>query len=506
VRAPRPALIVRWVGAVAGGAYFVYVVARWHDLITNDNWDTDAVAKMVVAERLRGSGPVFISHYGEWTTLWWMLATRWLSWHHDLWAVSGYVWILAGAGVLAWATWRVAGLWSGLTAAATMLVVGPFALRSYLATTGAHTTSTVGAIVLAAVLVALVRGPRRVLALAAGVFAGACAASDPLLWFSGIVPFAIAAALLRRRREFALLAVALVGVAVVTAIVTNTVMHALDFHVEGLGVSLASIRDLPHNVVQLGRESALLGGANYALPGPYPREPVRALVALLTLAAFATPLVAAFRSRRENDVTRVYSLYWAVGVIVLCAIFVFTPNAAALGPKSLNYVLTLVPAAGVGLALLARSARAQAVAALCVALVAVVNISSIHDGRAEVSGIVALPQHADAIVRALDRAGARRGYAGFWDAANLSWQTDMHLVVAPVNNCADALCPNKLFTISSWYRARGGRTFLLVDDTLPLIHAPPFARTATQTLRFGPLTLYVFDYDIGTHIRAIESS
>jgi hypothetical protein len=172
----------------------------------------------------------------------------------------------------------------------------------------------------------------------------------------------------------------------------------------------------------------------------------------------------------------------------------------------MNYLLTLVPAAAVGLTLLARSARAQALTAACVALVAIVNIASIHDGRAEVTGVVALPQHADEIVRVLDRAGARRGYAGYWDAQNLTWQTGMHLLVAPVNNCADALCPNNFFTIESWYRPHGGPTFLLVDATLPVIHAPPFAKTATSTHRFGPLTLYVFDTDIASHIRGIAAS
>jgi hypothetical protein len=506
VRAARPALILRWVGALAGAAYVAYVVVRWHDLVTNNNWDTDAVAKMVVADRLRGSGPVYIPHYGEWTTLWWMLATRWVPSHHDLWAVSGYAWVLAGAAVLAWATTRVAGVWAGVTAAAAMLVVGPFALRSYLATTGAHTTSAVAAIALSAVLVLLVREPRWLIALGGGVFAGACAASDPLLWFGGILPFAIAAGLLWRRRDFALRAAVLVGVAVVTGVVTNVVMRALDFHVEGLGFSLAAMRDLPHNVVHLGREWALLGGANYALPGAYPHEPLRALVALLMFAALAGTVVAAFRNRHGSDVERAYAFYWAVSAVVLSVVFVVTPNAVALGPKSLNYILALAPAAGVGVTLLARSARAQVVVAACVAFVALVNLASLHDGRAEITGVVALPQHVDEIVRVLDRAGARRGYAGYWDAQSLAWQTNMHLLVAPVRNCADTLCSNNLFTINSWYQARGGPTFLLLDATLPLIHAPPYAKTAAQKLRFGPLTLYVFRDDIARRFQLTAPS
>jgi hypothetical protein len=109
-------------------------------------------------------------------------------------------------------------------------------------------------------------------------------------------------------------------------------------------------------------------------------------------------------------------------------------------------------------------------------------------------------------VRYLDREGATRGYAGFWDAGNLTWQTDKHLLVAPVSNCGTQLCPNNFFTIRSWYEPTGGSTFLLLDSTLPLIHAPPFASRAAKKQRFGPITVYVFDYDIAKHIRVIATS
>jgi hypothetical protein len=150
---------------------------------------------------------------------------------------------------------------------------------------------------------------------------------------------------------------------------------------------------------------------------------------------------------------------------------------------------------------------AQLAVSLAVAAVAAVNIAGILGGRAEVTGLVALPMYERPIVQLLERERAMRGFAGYWDAQNLSWQTDMRLLVAPVVNCGTELCPYNFFTIRSWYEPReGARTFLLVDPTIPVIHAPPFASQAAATRRFGPLTLYVFDYDIARHVRVVASS
>jgi hypothetical protein len=384
-----------------------------------------------------------------------------------------------------------------------MLVVGPFALRSFLSTTGAHVTAPVAAIVVGAVLVQLTRTPSWVATILGGAFAGVTAASDPLVWFGAVVPFALAAALVwakARRREVASHAGAFLGLTLVSAVVTNTVMHALDFHIGSATVALASLRDLPHNALQLGRMAALLGGANYAFPEGYPREPLRIAVALLAFIAVAAPVIA-FAVRRSA-----YAAYWAASVVLLSLLFVATPNAVDLGPKSVNYVLTFAPAAGVGIALLARSQRAQLAAALCIALVAAVNIASIANRRAEVTGVVALPQHADEILRVLEHEHARYGYAGFWSSLNLTWQSGTRVLVAPVNNCGAELCPNNFFTIDSWYDAHRGPAFLLVDASIPDIKAPEFAKKAATKERFGPLTLYVFDHDIASHIRVIPSS
>jgi hypothetical protein len=509
MRAPRSTLILRWLPGLAAAAYVATVVALGSQLVRDNDWDTDVSGPLALAERLRGSGAVYIPHYGEWTTFWWLLATRWLPWHAGLWEASGYALALGAAVLLGWGTARVAGTWAGITATAIAIVVGPFALRAFLSL-ASHVTNSVGAIVLATVLVLLTRPRSWWLVVPVGIVAGANAASDPLLWFAGVAPFALASGLLvwtTTRRDVALRAAAALGVTVVAAATTSVVMHALGFHVTGLDLGVSSPHDWPAHVRHLGRMIALLGGANYALPGPYPPEPLRIVVALLTFAGVVTPLVAAVALRRADTTARVYAAFWAAAVVLLCAVFVVTPNAAALGGKSVNYLLTFAPAAGAGVALVAaRSLRAQLVVALAVAVVAGVNVASIADGRAQVTGLPAIETHASAIRDLLEREGVTRGYAGYWDAQNLSWQTDMHLLVAPVVNCGAQLCPYRFFTVESWYVPRGGPTFLLVDPTNAVIQAPTFVSRASSAHRFGPLAVYVFDYDIARHIRVIAPS
>jgi hypothetical protein len=508
MRAPRPALILRWLPGLAAAAYVATVVALGSQLVRDNDWDTDVSAPFALAERLRGSGAVTIPHYGEWTTFWWLLATRWIPGHASLWEASGYALAVGAALLLGWATARVAGTWAGVTATAITIVVGPFALRAFLSL-ASHVTNSVGAIVLAAALVLLTRPWSWWLVVPVGIVAGTNAASDPLLWFAGIAPFALGAGLLAwttKRRDVTLRAAAVLGVTMIAAATTSVVMRALDFHVVGLDLGVSSPQDWPAHVRHLGRMIALLGGANYALLGPYPPEPLRIVVAALTYAAVAAPIVAAFTLRRENTLVRVYAVFWAAAVVLLCAVFIVTPNAAALGGKSVNYLLTFAPAAGAGVALLARSLRAQVVVGLTVAVVAGANIASITDGRAEVTGLPGIETHAQAIRELLEREGVTRGYGGYWDSLNLSWQTDMHLLVAPVVNCGAQLCPYRFFTVESWYKPQGGPTFLLVDPTNAVIHAPPFASRAASRHRFGPLTLYVFDYDIAQNIRAIPPS
>ena len=93
----------------------------------------------------------------------------------------------------------------------------------------------------------------------------------------------------------------------------------------------------------------------------------------------------------RRDAARVCPATGPPRSVVLCLVFVVTPNAAALGPKSVNYLLTLAPAAGAGLALLAaRSGVGSSWSRFGVATIAAVNIAGVVQGRAEVTGVTAL--------------------------------------------------------------------------------------------------------------------
>ena len=497
---------LRWLPALVGVAYIATVAAVGPGAVRAVYWNTDISGPLALAERLRGAGPVSIPHFGTWTTYWFLLATRGFPWHADLWEAIGYAFAVVAALLLGWATAQVAGRWAGVTAGAAALLVGPFALRPLLSIVY-HVTNPFTAAVLAAYLVLLTRRRSILLAAGVGVLAGANAASDPLLWFAGIAPFTAAAALLAwlgRSPAVALRAAVTVAVSIASAIATNLIMHALGYRVVDLDTGLSPLRDFPSHVVHLARMVALLAGANYSYEPGYPVEPVRAAVAAVALAAVAAPVVAALKLAhdRASPERRAFACYWGAASLLLCVVFVVTPNAAALGPPSAYYLLTLALAAGAGVALLAAgSRRAQVVVALAVALVGAVNVASIAEGR--VGGLPPLAAYKQPLVDLLDRNGVTRGYAGYWDAQNLSWQTRMHLQVAPVTRCTPTqLCPYNFFTIRSWYVPHTGPSFLLLDDTHRVIAgAPPFVRNATGSYRFGPLTLYVFDYDIARHVR-----
>jgi hypothetical protein len=92
------------------------------------------------------------------------------------------------------------------------------------------------------------------------------------------------------------------------------------------------------------------------------------------------------------------------------------------------------------------------------------------------------------------------GYAGYWDAAPITWGSHFRVQVYPVSICDRGahLCQFDLHYISSWYTPRPGvRSFLLTDRRLRLVPAPtPDLGRPSATYRVGQITMYVYPYDV----------
>lgn len=499
---------IEWLPALTAAAYVVFVTVRFGGIVGALYWDSDAAGAFVLGELVPGHGTVEIPRFGWWTSLWWLLATRGLPGHEHLWEATGYVFALATVAVVGWGTWRVAGRWAGITAAAAAVIVGPRALRS-LFTVNFHTSTPFTAAVLAAYLVVLARSRSWTLAVAVGVLTGVNAASDPLLWIAGIAPFVVGAAVLAvatKRPDVTSRAAVVLGVAVVCIVATNRAMSGLGFHVIPVGLELAGAADLVPNFIKLGKSIALVFGANHFFPGVYPSEPIRVAVTLVAFAALAATLFAALRLtvRRSAPTAWAYSCYWATAAVLIGLAYWTTNQGTGVGSGGgVNYVLTMAPAAGVGACLLAAGSFTGRIAvSLAIAAVGAVNIAGMAKGRAE--------EHFDAqtygpqLIRLLERKGLTRGYAPFWDAQSLTWKGGMRVLVAPGQPCrvdgGEALCRFPFFTIDSWYEERPGRSFLIFDPAAGSTNRPPRSFGPSESYRVGPyITVYVYPYDLARH-------
>ena len=505
------ARIVEWLPAATAVAYVVLVADRFPTLVRALYWDSDAAGALVLGQLAHAHQGVEIPRFGWWSSFWWLAATRWVPGHAHLWEATGYVFAIATVLLVGWATWRVAGRWAGVTAAAVAVLVGPKTLTTLL-TVNFHTSTPFTAALLAAYLVVLIRRRSLLLAALVGVLVGVNAASDPLLWIAGVAPFAFAAALLAvasRARYVAGIAAVVVGTAALCAAATDRAMSALDFHLIPVGLNASSIGNLGSNLVELGRSIALVFGANFLVQPTYPSGLLRYALALLALAAMAAPIVAAVRMNavRAAPTLWAYASFWATAVLLVGIAYWGTDLAAGGGPGGgLNYMLVFAPAAGVGVALVARgSSRARLIASLLIAAVGAVNISSIAQGHAE---DLTANAYRTELVRLLDREGLTRGYAPYWDAQSVTWRSGMRALVAPVQACAPgarALCRVHFFTIDSWYRERPGRSFLIIDPASGLWEKPPASlgrpSEVLHLVSDKDVAVYVYPYDLARHIR-----
>jgi hypothetical protein len=213
------------------------------------------------------------------------------------------------------------------------------------------------------------------------------------------------------------------------------------------------------------------------------------------------------RARRRGPRSPMFAahvLFWAFAGTITALTFVATD--LPIDRFSSRYVIVtyyalaavLVVAAGTG-------AWRRAAVAAGVGLVALSGVASLEreDIQVATSG---RPGHLEsaALADLVREEHLSHGYAGYWNAAPLTWQSEARARVYPITGCAPTapekapFCRHPTYGIDSWYEPDPrARTFLVVGGTPPDVPAPARAfGSPERAVRLGHLGVVVYGYDI----------
>lgn len=506
--------------------YLVLLAVQYHSIIATAYLDADTVSAPVIGQLLGNASPhasVVLGEFGWYSTLLFLLATRWLPLHRQLWELAPYLLALAGAALAAWSVAQVAG-WvaAGLTAVL-LVCAGPATLHLLLSMTQ-HAPDWFCSALLAAFAVLVARRAATLakpllfaIAVLVGVVVGVNAAGDVLLVFAGLVPFALAlAAELAARRDRGAVRAASVGLLTLVAagaswMITSTAMSSLNVTPEpGLNTTaLASAGQIGTNFRLWWHSIAVLGNGDFFGRNLSVTSALAVACAVLSLGGMLILVRAGsgtLRIRPRAPGRLAFMVFWCSSAALLSGAFLL--SAIPVDIHADRYLVGLIFAiAAVVPAVAARRTltEALAVAGTCVfALGGIVPLAQGADARDTEgfpSGAVA-----DRVAAIAARDGISVGYSGYWDAAPITWATRFRVRVYPVSICdrGEHLCRFDLHYISSWYTPRpGAGSFLLGDPSLALVPAPtPDLGAPAHVYHLGQVTMYVYRYDVASRVLA----
>lgn len=525
---------LRWLAAVVavvGVGNAVVLLAQSRDLVHALYLNADNASALVLPA-LAGhmpSGAVVNLGNHPWYEPWWLMrATAGFSHYRALWEAAPFVFTLLAIAIIAlcaaWALGRMAGL---LTVVA--LIAGSENLRGILLVPESHGALLLHAGLLCGGLLVVHRaqalGRRPVLVeLAVGIPLAALTAAgvtDQLLLIGGVAPFVLAPAVcwlrLRTRawREVSIFAAAVAVVSVIgggmlsDAMQEQGVIHAL------FPINFVTTEALFTNLGNtVGAFTALGDGAFFGQSASGSTFFVLASGVLILAAACAVLRLLWHRFRAEWPASdesiaggrrELFTTYWALVLVAVLLSFALT----SVGNTTTNgrYLIAGWGALAALLGVLATSRRSTAIVLAGVAVFGALNM------RAELaSGVKPAGQAPSQLVAgdiehfALAH-GASIGYSGYWEAAPLSWETQLKIEVRPIVTCPvpAGFCPFYSNNISSWYgRTPGIRTFLVTDsgNVTGEVTAPPASvgrPIAAEAVGEG-YTVYVFNHDLAADI------
>jgi hypothetical protein len=521
------AAVLATLPALIGLTYLVLVAVQFQHLVEITNWNSDLASSHVIAETL-GSQPadrqVVLGQYGWYATLFFDLVTKPLPAHRQIWEGAPYGIALVGYALLIWSAWRVSGRSTAILTGTTLVCASPFVLQHLFSPT-VHAPMLLAVAVLCSFLVFLASGGatgRRarlsVIIAVVVVVVAINLAGEPLLLIAGIGPFVFAAlALWRLRptlvsRQIAFLAV---GVGVVTSMVAVLItlfMRADGFRTDPLPVRFATFAEAGTHLLLLTKVVLIMGNGYFFGHRPDFEGTINLICAVVVLAAIAamvTVCLSAMKATREDHGPRelarlAFILFWGSAASLVAVAFVL--SIAPLDVSSLRYAVTIFYAAACLAPLIGiRSARAHAAVVAGVVMFSGASLAFLADRRHHEGPSFAVRPYLFQLISILSRERVEVGYAPYWDAACLTWQSKFAVSAYPVWECQQplpqSLCPFFFHHISTWYRPRPEtRTFLIVDPTTPfgIASGAELLGPPERTYSLGPMTVLIYPYDIAS--------
>jgi len=519
---PSPAWLrdhLHWLVALFGGIYLIVLLARLSVLIGAVNWNSDSSSLFVIAELYDG-GEAYRSSRGSWTTVWWHLLTQPLPGHRQLWLATAPTLMLATAGLMAWGAWRALGRHAALLVGALALAAGPV-LLPHLLHDDTHNPVLLVTALLAVYLLALTRTdwPRALTAatvVAMGVIVGTNIASDALLIPAGVIPFVVAAALLRSRR-IAAVAASTVVVSLIVAFVTSAVMRDAGWHSYPPHATFLTSGTFTSHVASMVEILVRLGNGDFFGERIGADSLVAVACAALVLLALPVPAVVAWRAFGERvhrvDATRAaYVGFWATAWLATALAFVLSTRGDTKGTSPEGYLIPMLYGIAALVPLAARRVASPWISA-GVAVYVAAGVLALAEGRNEEPSFgSSMAQAHGELIAIAEKTGVTTGYAGYWDAANLTWNSRFRVHAYPIAECqpkpgVTGLCPFIYNRLASWYEPRPNtRTFLVVDPHTTWVSHPPPAELGPPVAFYDLKTvqLYVYPYDIASRFHCVS--
>jgi hypothetical protein len=525
-----------WLLALTIAAVYVVVfLVQLPGNIKDIAWNSDFASGFTVPETLASTGPgghMVMGAAAEWVPLWFGLLTAKWPLHRELWGVMPALLFVVTALIVGWSVAQVADRRAALLAVLLALVVSPLALAFLLAPV-AHNTVFPCTALLGAYLIWLTRGAgrSRLVALAVpplfGILLGTCLGSDVLLAPSAVIPLGIAAVVgavrgERRSRIVALSAIVTIVVAVPVAKLTSAIMESSGYLKVPTPTRLAALSELPARAQILfrGLKAIFNGYLGPQKPGTLHAPLGVASDVLMSAALLALVVVGArtafkllarrplgARARTPDELARsLHVVYWVASAVGVCVAFwLFAETGGGVTAHESYYGTVIFSVAAVIPLLLSSGALARWLIPAAASVFFAASLTGL--GAKYLETDPALAREAQQIAKIAQETHVTNGYAGYWEASSLTWNTGGRVTVRPLMECPNPegadVCPFYLVAVPSWYVPRQRRTFLLVDSGEAWVKSLPSGLgrpLASYAIKPGTIRMYVYPYDIASRL------